>query len=119
MDASKNITEFLVLGFIIFPFIWAVPEALVTAELGAAFQDPSAGLAWVEHAFGERMGGLCGYFGWLSGALGKFVLWNIKRSPTASVKRQHLHDTTHVLKYHAHVQTMQSILLCLSNTFLA
>jgi amino acid transporter len=57
-------------GFIIFPFIWAIPEALVTAELGAAFQDPSAGLAWVEHAFGERMGGLNGYFGWLSGALG-------------------------------------------------
>jgi len=57
-------------GFIIFPFIWAIPEALVTAELGAAFQDPSAGVAWVEHAFGEGMGGLCGTLAWVSGATG-------------------------------------------------
>ena len=67
---THSFAHSLVTGFIVFPFVWAVPEALVTAELGAAFQDPSAGLAWVEHAFGERMGGLNGYFGWLSGALG-------------------------------------------------
>ncbi|KAL7522909.1 hypothetical protein ACHAWX_007652 [Stephanocyclus meneghinianus] len=59
---------YAILGFIVFPFVWAVPEALVTAELGAAFQDPSAGVAWVEEAFGENMGGLCGYLGWVSGA---------------------------------------------------
>lgn len=59
---------YAILGFIVFPFIWALPEALVTAELGAAFQDPSAGVAWVEEAFGETMGGLCGYLGWISGA---------------------------------------------------
>ncbi len=58
------------LGFIVFPFIWAIPEALVTAELGAAFQDPSAGVAWVEHAFGESMGGLVGVLAWISGATG-------------------------------------------------
>ena len=71
---THSFAHSLVTGFIVFPFVWAVPEALVTAELGAAFQDPSAGLAWVEHAFGERMGGLNGYFGWLSGALGKALL---------------------------------------------
>ncbi len=70
IEFLEKVTEPLVSGFIIFPFIWAIPEALVTAELGAAFQDPSAGVAWVEHAFGEGMGGLNGYFGWLSGALG-------------------------------------------------
>lgn len=59
---------YAILGFIVFPFVWALPEALVTAELGAAFQDPSAGVAWVEEAFGERLGGLCGYLGWISGA---------------------------------------------------
>eukprot|EP01082_Thalassiosira_pseudonana_P005981 g5539.t1_g5540.t1 g5539_g5540 MERGED: g5539.t1 contig2:736799-741536(+) len=59
---------FAILGFVVFPLVWAVPEALVTAELGAAFQDPSAGVAWVEEAFGETMGGLCGYLGWVSGA---------------------------------------------------
>ena len=39
---------FAITGFIIFPLIWSVPEALVTAELGSAFQDPAAGVAWVE-----------------------------------------------------------------------
>jgi amino acid transporter len=59
-----------IIGFIVVPFIWSIPEALVTAELGAAFQDPSAGVAWVEHAFGESMGGLCGILAWVSGATG-------------------------------------------------
>lgn len=59
---------YAILGFLIFPFIFSIPEALVTAELGSAFQDPSAGVAWVEEAFGERMGSLCGYLNWVSGA---------------------------------------------------
>jgi amino acid transporter len=76
-------------GFIVFPFVWAIPEALVTAELGAAFQDPSAGLAWVEHAFGERMGGLNGYFGWLSGALGTHCYYVFMHSdPLVSAVRK-------------------------------
>jgi hypothetical protein len=29
------------LGFIVFPFVWALQEALVTAELGSAFPEPS------------------------------------------------------------------------------
>jgi hypothetical protein len=32
---------FAILGFIIFPLIWSVPEALVTAELGTAYPEPS------------------------------------------------------------------------------
>ncbi|KAK1735799.1 amino acid/polyamine permease family protein [Skeletonema marinoi] len=59
---------YAIVGFCIFPFIWSLPEALVTAELGSTFQDPSAGVAWVEEAFGEEMGRLCGYLGWVSGA---------------------------------------------------
>ena len=59
---------YAILGFLVGPLVWAVPEALVTAELGAAFQDPSAGVAWVEEAFGGNVGGLCGYLGWISGA---------------------------------------------------
>ena len=58
-----------ILGFALFPFIWSIPEALVTAELGSAFaQDASGGVAWVEEAFGERMGLVAGYLGWISGA---------------------------------------------------
>lgn len=59
---------YAILGFAIFPLIWSVPEALITAELGSTFQDPSAGVAWVEEAFGESLGSLCGYLAWVSGA---------------------------------------------------
>jgi len=59
-----------ILGFMIFPLVWSIPEALVTAELGAAFQDPSAGVAWVEEAFGEGPAYLFGFLTWVSGATG-------------------------------------------------
>ena len=36
-----------VLGFIILPIIWSVPEALVTAELATAFPEDSGYVAWV------------------------------------------------------------------------
>lgn len=32
--------------------VWAVPEALVTAELSTAFPESSGSVAWVEAAFG-------------------------------------------------------------------
>ena len=59
---------YAILGFILFPLIWSVPEALVTAELGSTFQDPAAGVAWVEEAFGETAASLMGYLAWVSGA---------------------------------------------------
>ena len=65
---------FAIAGFVLLPLMWSVPEALITAELGVAFQEPSAGVAWVEEAFGGRhrswVAYLCGYFGWISGATG-------------------------------------------------
>ncbi|KAL7466270.1 hypothetical protein ACHAXS_006563 [Conticribra weissflogii] len=57
-----------ILGFLLFPLVWSLPEAAVTAELGAAFRDPSAGVAWVEESFGETWGAVCGYLNWVSGA---------------------------------------------------
>jgi Amino acid permease len=57
-----------ILGFCVFPFVWSIPEALVTAELGSAFPEPSGAIAWVEEAFGAKTGLLCGYFHWISGA---------------------------------------------------
>lgn len=59
---------YAILGFIVFPFIFCIPEALVTAELGSSFRHASGGVAWVEEAFGESMGFLCGYLSWISGA---------------------------------------------------
>ena len=48
------------LGFLIFPFVFALPEALITAELGSAFRHAGGGVIWVEEAFGETAGRLCG-----------------------------------------------------------
>lgn len=59
---------FAIMGFIVFPLLWCIPEALVTAELGSAYPEPSGAIAWVEEAFGPRAGLLSGYFHWVSGA---------------------------------------------------
>jgi len=59
---------YAILGFLVAPLAFSVPEALVTAELGSAFRDASGGVAWVEEAFGERMGCVCGFLAWVSGA---------------------------------------------------
>ena len=59
---------FAIMGFIVFPILWCIPEALVTAELGSAYPEPSGAIAWVEEAFGPRAGLLSGYFHRVSGA---------------------------------------------------
>lgn len=45
-----------VLGFLILPLIWSVPEALITAELATAFPENSGYVAWVTAAFGPFWG---------------------------------------------------------------
>ena len=45
-----------ILGFIIVPLIWSVPEALMTAELATAFPENSGYVAWVTAAFGPMWG---------------------------------------------------------------
>ena len=56
-----------ILGFLILPFIWSVPEALVCAELATAFPENSGYVVWVEAAFGPFFGFLEGLFSWVSG----------------------------------------------------
>lgn len=55
------------LGFLILPLAWSVPEALVTAELATAFPENSGFVAWVTAAFGPFAGWMEGWFKWLSG----------------------------------------------------
>jgi hypothetical protein len=57
-----------ILGFLIFPFVFSLPEALMTAELGSAYPEASGGVAWVEEAFGSPVGWMAGYLGWVAGA---------------------------------------------------
>lgn len=56
-----------ILGFIILPLVWAVPEALITAELGTTFPENSGYVAWVTAAFGPFWGFLEGFLSWVSG----------------------------------------------------
>lgn len=57
-----------ILGFLVMPLVWSIPEALVTAELGAAYPEASGGVAWVEEAFGSAAGWQAGWLGWVAGA---------------------------------------------------
>lgn len=55
------------LGLIVLPFCWSIPEALVTAELATAFPEAAGFVAWVSAAFGPYWGFQEGYWSWLSG----------------------------------------------------
>jgi len=56
-----------IIGFTLFPLIWSLPEALVTAELGSAYPCSSGGVAWVDEAFGTSAGAWMGYLSYVSG----------------------------------------------------
>ncbi|KAI8466644.1 MAG: amino acid permease-domain-containing protein [Monoraphidium minutum] len=57
----------VIAGFIVFPLVWSVPEALITAELATAFPENSGYVAWVTAAFGPFWGFQEGWWSWLSG----------------------------------------------------
>lgn len=44
------------LGFLIFPFIWSVPEALITAEMGTMIPEDGGYVIWVSSALGDYWG---------------------------------------------------------------
>ncbi|XP_020240664.1 probable polyamine transporter At3g13620 [Cajanus cajan] len=57
------------LGFLLFPFIWSVPEALITAELTTAFPGNGGFVIWASRAFGPFWGSLMGTWKFLSGVI--------------------------------------------------
>ncbi|CAL2262680.1 unnamed protein product [Prunus armeniaca] len=60
---------FAILGFLIFPFIWSIPEALVTAELATAYPGNGGFVIWAHQAFGPFWGSLMGSWKFLSGVI--------------------------------------------------
>ncbi|GLT82395.1 hypothetical protein SLE2022_007780 [Rubroshorea leprosula] len=58
-----------ILGFLVFPFVWSVPEALVTAELATAFPGNGGYVIWAHQAFGPFWGSLMGSWKFLSGVI--------------------------------------------------
>jgi amino acid transporter len=57
---------FTLLGFLVFPFLWGVPESLVTAELAAALPGNGGFVRWADCAFGPLAGSLLGTWKYLS-----------------------------------------------------
>lgn len=58
-----------ILGFLIFPFIWSIPEALITAELATAFPGNGGFVIWADQAFGPFWGSLMGSWKFFTGVL--------------------------------------------------
>ncbi|KAL3850389.1 hypothetical protein ACJIZ3_012271 [Penstemon smallii] len=60
---------YAILGFSIFPFIWSIPEALITAELATTFPGNGGFVIWAHKAFGPFWGSLMGSWKLLSGVI--------------------------------------------------
>ncbi|KAJ7955411.1 Amino acid/polyamine transporter [Quillaja saponaria] len=60
---------FAIIGFLVFPFIWSIPEALITAELSTAYPGNGGFVIWAERAFGPFWGSLMGTWKFLSGVI--------------------------------------------------
>ncbi|KAL6976788.1 hypothetical protein U1Q18_025574, partial [Sarracenia purpurea var. burkii] len=58
-----------ILGFLVFPFIWSIPEALITAELSTAFPGNGGFVIWADAAFGPFWGSLMGTWKLFSGVI--------------------------------------------------
>lgn len=65
LKAAGNL--YAIIGFAVMPFLWALPEAVMTYELSAMYPCASGGVRWTEEAFGNTWGLLVGYLGWISG----------------------------------------------------
>nr|TKV95883.1 hypothetical protein SEVIR_9G391600v2 [Setaria viridis] len=61
---------FALLGFLVFPFVWAVPESLVTAELSTAMPGNGGYVQWVDRAFGPFAASLMGTWKYICAAVG-------------------------------------------------
>lgn len=57
------------LGFLIFPLFWSIPEALITAELATSFPENGGYVVWISTAFGPFWGFQEGFCKWLSGVI--------------------------------------------------
>lgn len=72
IKAAGNL--YAIIGFAVMPFLWALPEVLITTELGLIYPCASGGVRWVEEAFGKKSGLLVGYLGWISGVANNATL---------------------------------------------
>jgi amino acid transporter len=90
---------YALLGFLVFPFIWSLQEALMTAELGTTFVEASGGVAWVEEAFGPGAGWMSGYLGWIAGATDNAIYPVLFLDYLFAVSGQDSEDVNPVLRF--------------------
>ncbi|KAH0456986.1 hypothetical protein IEQ34_014893 [Dendrobium chrysotoxum] len=58
-----------IIGFLIFPLIWSIPEALITAELSTMFPENGGYVMWISTAFTPFWGFQQGCMKWFSGVI--------------------------------------------------
>jgi len=74
---------YTLIGLLVLPFVWSIPEALVTAELGSAFPEAAGEVAWVETAFGTKAAWMSGYLTWVAGVTDNGMSCRARASPTS------------------------------------
>ncbi|KAK7318933.1 hypothetical protein RJT34_03642 [Clitoria ternatea] len=60
---------YAIIGFLVFPFIWSIPEALLTAELATTFPGNGGFVIWANEAFGPFWGSLMGFWKFFCGVI--------------------------------------------------
>eukprot|EP00026_Physarum_polycephalum_P006456 Phypoly_transcript_06499.p1 GENE.Phypoly_transcript_06499~~Phypoly_transcript_06499.p1 ORF type:complete len:524 (+),score=25.33 Phypoly_transcript_06499:208-1779(+) len=63
---STGPPHYVLISFMIAPFIWALPEALVTAELSSALPNVGGNILWARKAFGKFLAWQSGFWALLS-----------------------------------------------------
>lgn len=69
-DSVPAAGPFLALvGYLIFPIIWSIPESLITAELCSMFPENGGYVVWVSTTLGPYWGFQLGWVKWLGGVV--------------------------------------------------
>lgn len=63
---SKGPPHYVLMSFMFAPFVWALPEALVTAELSSALPNVGGNILWAKKAFGTFLAWQSGFWSLLS-----------------------------------------------------
>eukprot|EP00615_Pteridomonas_danica_P009207 CAMPEP_0114341278 /NCGR_PEP_ID=MMETSP0101-20121206/8940_1 /TAXON_ID=38822 ORGANISM="Pteridomonas danica, Strain PT" /NCGR_SAMPLE_ID=MMETSP0101 /ASSEMBLY_ACC=CAM_ASM_000211 /LENGTH=179 /DNA_ID=CAMNT_0001474827 /DNA_START=268 /DNA_END=804 /DNA_ORIENTATION=+ len=61
------------LGFLVMPLVWSVPEAAMTAELSIAYPEAAGFAAWTNAAYGPFLSFQCSMMSYFSGVLDNAV----------------------------------------------
>lgn len=58
---------YAIIGFLTFPLLWSIPEAMIVSEMSAMYPESSGFVAWTQEAFGHKTAMVEGYLSYFSG----------------------------------------------------